>query len=59
MGDSAGAHLAIVMGIHLNQLKLPQPYHIVAISPVLDMTSTREVCMRMSSTDPILTFTLL
>jgi acetyl esterase/lipase len=59
MGDSAGACLAIVMGIHFNELKLPQPHHIVAISPVVDMTPTCDECMRMAKTDPILTFALL
>ena len=38
MGDSAGGQIALSFAQSLNDKSLPQPGHIVLLSPVLDAT---------------------
>lgn len=40
MGDSAGGNIALSYAQYLNEINLPQPGHIITISPVVDATFT-------------------
>lgn len=54
MGDSAGANLALVLGLLLKDLKLPQPSKIIGLSPCPDITLSNPKIIDYEKKDPVL-----
>ncbi|MEB6612889.1 alpha/beta hydrolase fold domain-containing protein [Staphylococcus pasteuri] len=54
MGDSAGGQIALSFAQSLNNKSLPQPGHIVLLSPVLDATFSNPETKKYEQLDPML-----
>ncbi|MFP3727684.1 alpha/beta hydrolase [Priestia filamentosa] len=54
MGDSAGGGFALALAQLLLTIKLPQPEHIILISPWLDITMSNPEAYTLESKDPML-----
>lgn len=54
MGDSAGGQIALAFAQMLKEKDLPQPQHIVLVSPVLDATFSHPEATKYEAHDPML-----
>lgn len=54
MGDSAGGQIALSFAQSLKEKQLPQPGHIVLLSPVLDATFSNPEAKKYEQEDPML-----
>lgn len=59
IGDSAGGNLAVAVPLALREQRLPQPGHVIAFSPWLDMENSGETLVTNDATDCLITAPLL
>ena len=59
IGDSAGGNLAIAIPLALKERGLPQPGHVIAFSPWLDMENSGATLVTNDDTDALITVPLL